>query len=181
MHIVKCGFTGHFHIIGIDPGNIQSAISVFEGTNNLIQETFIDQNDNILGWILNESYKLKPCAFAIEKIASYGMPVGETVFETVYWSGRFHQLIREEQRHADIYRITRNKVKNHICHSSRAKDSNIRQALIDRFGAPGTKKTPGKTYGIKKDMWAALAVAVTCFDLMINDSKDTHNYIINNT
>jgi hypothetical protein len=46
----------------------------------------------------------------------------------------------------------------------RAKDSNIRQALIDRFGEPGTKKVPGLLYGIKKDEWSALALGVFWHD-----------------
>jgi hypothetical protein len=46
----------------------------------------------------------------------------------------------------------------------RAKDQNIRQALIDRLGPPGTKKNPGPTYGVTSHMWSALAVAVTAHD-----------------
>jgi hypothetical protein len=41
----------------------------------------------------------------------------------------------------------------------RAKDANIRQALIDKLGAVGTKKAPGPLYGISGHLWAALAVA----------------------
>jgi hypothetical protein len=59
-------------------------------------------------------------------------------------------------------------VKAHLCRSAKAKDSNVRQALIDLFGgkenAIGTKKTPGPLYGISGDVWAALAVAVTWYD-----------------
>ena len=65
--------------------------------------------------------------------------------------------------------IYRKDVKLHLCGSPRAKDSNIRQALIDRFGpgkekAIGLKKTPGPLYGVKSHVWAALAVAVTHLD-----------------
>lgn len=93
-------------------------------------------------------------------IASYGMAVGAEVFETCVWIGRFMQA------HPDLnmHRIKRGDVKMHLCHSMRAKDANIRQALIDRLGAPGTKKNPGKTYGVSGDVWAALAVAVTYHD-----------------
>ena len=53
-----------------------------------------------------------------------------------------------------------------LCGDARAKDPNIRAALIDRWGgskaaAVGTKKSPGPLYGFKSDMWAALAVAET--------------------
>lgn len=38
-------------------------------------------------------------------------------------------------------------------------------ALIDRFGgkdaAIGRKATPGPLYGITKDLWSALAIAIT--------------------
>lgn len=91
-----------------------------------------------------------------EKIASYGMAVGESTFETVFWTGRFCQAF--DGLH---YRITRGQVKMHLCQSMRAKEANIRQALIDKFGPTGTKKNPGKLYGISKHLWAALAVAVT--------------------
>ena len=62
---------------------------------------------------------------------------------------------------------------SHGCLS--AKDKNIRQALIDRYGVVGTKKDPGFFYvnGTKfaKDMWAAMAVAVTYFDKYIKGVK----------
>jgi hypothetical protein len=64
------------------------------------------------------------------------MPVGAEVFETIYWSGRFAEAYGVEHD----ARITRIDVKMHLCHSPRAKDGNVRQALIDRFGKPGTKK-----------------------------------------
>ena len=57
-------------------------------------------------------------------------------------------------------------IKVHLCESARAKDGNVRQALIDRIGAQGTKKKPGPTYGVSKDVWAALAVAVCAHDTL---------------
>jgi hypothetical protein len=96
----------------------------------------------------------------LEMIASYGMPVGREVFETCVWIGRFMGAFGAGR----CDRVTRIAVKSHICHSARANDGNIRQALIDRLGAPGTKKQPGATYGLSGDVWAALAVAVTWLD-----------------
>ena len=65
--------------------------------------------------------------------------------------------------------VYRKDVKLHLCGDLRAKDANIRQALIDLFGpgkerAIGKKKTPGPLYGIRKHEWSALAVAVTYHD-----------------
>jgi hypothetical protein len=64
----------------------------------------------------------------------------------------------------DIVRVYRQEVKLHHCKTTKAKDSNIRQALIDRFGAPGVKKEPGHTYGLSKDMWSAFAIGVYTLD-----------------
>ena len=56
------------------------------------------------------------------------------------------------------------------CHGSRAKDTNIRQALVDRFapGQPnhgkGTKAEPGWFYGFRADVWQAYALAVYVAD-----------------
>lgn len=95
---------------------------------------------------------------AIEMIASYGMAVGREVFETCVWIGRFQQAWHQPDAVRLVYRKD---VKLHLCQSPRAKDANIRQALLDLIGPQGTKKAPGPTYGVSKHAWAALAVAVT--------------------
>jgi hypothetical protein len=105
-----------------------------------------------------------PVPLAIEMIASYGMPVGAEVFETCVWIGRFTQASR-----GPVTRILRREVKDHLCHSPRANDATVRQALIDRYGpgkeaAIGTKHRTGPLYGIKADIWAALAVGVVMHD-----------------
>lgn len=70
-------------------------------------------------------------------IASYGMPVGKEVFDTCVWIGKFAEASKLKEEY-----IYRKDEKMNICHSMKAKDSNIRQALIDRFGVVGTKKAP---------------------------------------
>lgn len=128
-------------------------------THNPLYETNVRVLEYLTGFRHEFDASLRP-TLVIEKIASFGMPVGAEVFETVFWSGRFAEAYGIER----VHRITRIEVKNHICHSSRAKDGNIRQALIDRFGVVGTKKNPGPLFGISGDLWASLAVAVTWHD-----------------
>jgi hypothetical protein len=103
---------------------------------------------------------------AIEMVASYGMAVGATVFETCVWSGRFiERWLVSDKRRPEPVRVHRKEVKIHLCGSMRAKDANIRQALIDRYGgkesAIGKKANPGPLYGMSGDCWSALAVAIT--------------------
>jgi uncharacterized alpha-E superfamily protein len=87
------------------------------------------------------------------------------VFETVFWTGR---LFERAHYRARVERMPRRAVKVHLCHSSRAQDSNVRVALLDRFGgrerAIGKKQTPGPLYGLKSHEWSALAIAITWWD-----------------
>ena len=145
-------------VVAIDPGPENSALAVWNGVS-VLHKLYATNAD-----ILRELERWKNSACVIERVASYGMPVGEEVFETVHWSGRFAQAFGAEK----VHRIPRLKVKLHLCHDSRAKDGNIRQALIDRFGKPGTKASPGVLYGITGDLWAALALAVTWWDQRVS-------------
>ena len=145
-------------ILAIDPGPIESAWVLWNG--EVIGSHGKQSNTEIASWISSAQIATAD-RLAIEMIASYGMPVGAEVFETCVWIGRFMQSFGDTRR---VDRLTRNEVKNHLCHSSRAKDSNIRQAIIDRLGPVGTKKAPGPCYGLAGDEWAALAVALTWWD-----------------
>jgi hypothetical protein len=78
----------------------------------------------------------------------------------VWWTGRF----TEAARPVKVVQLPRRQVKVAICGDTKAKDANIRAALLDRFGgskAKGTKAKPGPLYGMTADMYSALAIAVT--------------------
>lgn len=102
---------------------------------------------------------------AIEMVASYGMPVGATVFDTCVWIGR----IAERFGWNNTTLVYRKAVKLHLCNSLSAKDANIRQAILDLYPRTGggktpqigTKKEPGPLYGVEKHAWAALGVGIT--------------------
>jgi hypothetical protein len=148
------------NVLAIDPGNIDSAYVLYDTETPVILDKMKLGNNDLMSWMVEGHVHEIPYEHcAIEMIASYGMPVGKEVFETCLWIGRYIQACNHQKiKHSLIYRKD---VKVHLCQSMKAKDGNIRQALIDRFGAPGTKKQPGFTYGVSKDIWAALAVAVT--------------------
>ena len=100
---------------------------------------------------------------AIEMVACFGMAVGREVFETCLWIGRFY-----ERLHCTPELVYRQQVKLHHCHSNKAKDANIRQALLDRFGgkhvAIGNKANPGAFYGLRSHLWSCLAIATYVYD-----------------
>jgi len=155
-------------ILAIDPGNLQSAYVVMDSDLRPL-EFKKAENEELLERIPRLLDRYEDLSLAIEMVASYGMPVGASVFETCVWIGRFWQACDVLPRKALVYRIDE---KLTLCHDSRAKDANIRQALIDRFayGMPnkgkGTKKEPGWFYGFSADVWQAYAVGVTCADMM---------------
>jgi hypothetical protein len=147
--------------IAVDPGPTESAFVVFRDGEmvdfgKVSTDEMLDILKSVAFWLGTKC--------VIEMIASYGMAVGAEVFETCVNVGRFMQAFGVER----CTRITRIQIKNHICHSPRANDSNIRQAIIDRYGgkekAIGKKHSKGPLYGVSADVWAALAVALTYMD-----------------
>jgi hypothetical protein len=150
----------HQNLIAIDPGNIESAVVVWNGEKIQFAKKMF--NEPLRTWLKEQLTTFPGITVHCEMIASYGMPVGVEVFETCLMIGSIQQITFDN---GGMFRkVFRKDVKMHLCNSMRAKDSNIRQSLIDRFGAPGTKKNQGLTYGLSGDLWAAFAVAVTAFD-----------------
>lgn len=140
-------------IFAIDPGPEQSGWVLWNHEQGVVLESGVSPNT----WIVNHLYE-RNYRVACEMIASYGMPVGAEVFETCVWIGRFWHVSNSFQR------IFRRDVKLHLCHSAKAKDGNVWQAIVDRYGNPGTKKKPGVLYGVRSHARAALAVAITYGD-----------------
>ena len=153
------------NVLAIDPGPEQSAWLIVNEAGVLCSFGIVP-NQQVLERLETWASpgEARQPEVVIEMIASYGMAVGTSVFETCVWIGRFEQ--HAANYGALVTRLPRLAVKMHLCHTARAKDSNVRQALVDRFGDPGTKKNPGKLYGIKSHLWPALALAVTYLDMM---------------
>ena len=117
-------------ILSIDPGNEYSAYSLLDENLKPVKFGKVLNHDLLI--ILEELFLIECITdVAIEMIASYGMAVGKTVFDTCVWIGRFYQLISERSNIKPTF-IYRKDEKMCICGNMKAKDSNIRQALIDR-------------------------------------------------
>lgn len=143
-------------IIGIDPGPTKSSIAIIGGQSAPRCST--NNNSDLALW-LSRTFVYDDAILAIEFPQSFGMPVGASIFETCMWAGRFVQAWPNESR--VCYRKS---IVTALCGSARAKDANVRAALIEHYGgksaAIGNKKTPGPLYGIHGDEWQALAVAL---------------------
>lgn len=156
-------------VLAIDPGNTESAYC-FVDAETLQPGSFGKVRNQELLSIVN--LYVYDC-IVIERVASYGMAVGRDVFETCEWVGRFTQAALP----LDADYIYRKEEKLHICGDSKAKDTNIRRALIDRFArhdlknGKGTKKNPDWFYGFSADCWAAYAVAVTYIETKMAPKK----------
>lgn len=145
-------------ILALDPGPEKTGWVVYGDFGWAAQRVIVagvEPNDEVLYGFTE--YVESVDRLAIEMIDSYGMPVGKDVFRTLVWIGRFMQAW---PRPDEVRLIERRVIKMELCGTPRAKDSNVRQALIDRVGPPGTKRNQGPTYGCSGHIWAALAVAV---------------------
>lgn len=158
-------------VLAIDPGPIESAYTVIHDNGEPIRFHKLP-NVHLREKILIASNDFEEVDHvAVEMVASYGMAVGKDVFETCVWIGRFCEAIRGNwYPFSEPDLVYRRDVKMHHCGQVKAKDSNIRQALVDRFApgvrnhGKGTKAEPGWFYGFSADVWQAYALAVLVAD-----------------
>ena len=161
----------------IDPGTRESGTVVYSYSGFVIEPNPAIDNEKLLEHIKMHSRMDGSNYLAdlliIEMVSSYGMAVGKEVFETCVWIGRFMQAFGPENTRL----VYRRDVKMHLCNSMRAKDANIRQAVIDKFPADGggkvpqigTKSKPGPLYGVTKHAMPALALGITYFETVYKD------------
>ena len=155
-------------IFSIDPGTTRSAWLRFDGekpvafgiaANDVLVRAL--RTGGLPDVVVIEGVELYgPDVVVIEKIESYGMAVGAEVFETVFVSGQ----MAEAAHRVPVVLLPRRAVKLALCGDSRARDANIRQACIDRFGGSAATRKGGALHGVTKDVWSALAIALAYMD-----------------
>ena len=154
-------------ILALDPGTTETGWCLYDTDGPAVIDHATQPNEQVRVMLHllrgDVSPMVRPQLLAVERFASYGMAVGQEVFDTCEWAGRF-----VEAWGGRVERVFRRDVKSELCHSQQAGDSNVRQAILDRFPRTGggktpqvgTKGQPGPLYGMSGDMWAALGVAV---------------------
>ena len=150
-------------IFAIDPGNIKSAYVIVGSDMQVLEHC---KADNLqVEKALYKALKIPNIEIVCESVTCYGMPVGKEVFDTCKQIGRFEHI-------CDLFKnrinyVPRIKEKTIICHDAKAKDSNIRRALIDKYAkfdfknGKGNKRNPDWFQGFGGDEWSAFAVAET--------------------
>jgi hypothetical protein len=148
-------------VFAIDPGTTHTGYAIMDGME--VKSFGIIKNYDLLTML--EIVEFKPDVILVyEMVACYGMAVGAEVFDTCVWIGRFIERFKGLS-----LPVFRRDVKHHLCNSAKAKDGNVRQAILDKYPATGggatpqvgTKKQPGPLYGVNSHVWPAIGVGLT--------------------
>ena len=105
-------------VIGIDPGNTESAYCIIDGDTLRPIDFGKMENDVLRRYLRQNATFEEEDRAAIEMVASYGMAVGRDVFDTCRWVGRFEEILTRKL-YVPPRLIYRKEEKLHICHDSR--------------------------------------------------------------
>ena len=159
-------------ILAVDPGSFRSGCIAYdtdtESILNILRDTdgkSMMLNEELVYYIKNRGLYALYDAVVIEDIQCYGSPMGKSTIATCKWIGRFWQAA--DTLGIPTHFIFRKDIRKHHTGKGSGKggDAKIRAALIKRFGEPGTKKNPGKLFGITHDNWSSTAIAVYFGDM----------------
>ena len=176
-------------ILGIDPGPEKSGVVAYRTTGPALMTS--SRGPYLTGHYSNDClrYSLDGhawCCVAIEWPVSYGKPVGDSVFHTCRWAGRFEEAAKHHER---LLLIPAPQVGHVLCGSRNAKRGQIRRVVLDQFAQTGggsvpeigTKAKPGPLYAIRAlgtaggsdHVWSALAVAVAAAKMLEDERQET--------
>lgn len=149
-------------IYAVDPGTFKSAFVFFDPVAQRIVDMGIEDNNLLVRQLSVGTRRMT--VFAIEMIASFGFSVGKEIFETVWWTGRFHQAVTGQD--VPVFPVTRKQVVVHHTGKATTGDSAVRASMIARFGKENLK-------GCVYDIWSALAIASCVSDHLYGKVADT--------
>jgi hypothetical protein len=155
-------------IFAIDPGPRTSGTVFIQPSGKAWGADPKMDNDYLLGLLRTDLYA---SVIACESIEAMYAHVGKETIQTIRFIGRIQEACHQSRR--KLVMLSPQEVKKIVCGTASAKDPAVRQALIDKIGPPGTKKEPGKTYGVSSHAWRALAVG---YAAQLSDSDhDSHD------
>ncbi len=155
------------NIIAIDPGPELSALVAYDPLTRLPLDMRLIATTDALAWLRRadpDDYGVLAVEYTppytLQTASGQGFVPSQVVATAIEigamreaWCGAFALVSRLD-------------VKKHLLGKTSGNDAMVAAALVDRYGgtlaaAKGTKRARGPLYGIKRDLWAALAVAVT--------------------
>ena len=129
-------------ILGIDPGPVRTAWVLIHGSgeNTRVLRSDWAENEKVADDIRSSAVGGSVIQRVVcEDVRSYGLAVGETVFMTCRWIGRFWEMF---EGYTEFIIADEPTIKIHLCGVAKAKDTNVRRAAFDRFEPYGGGKTP---------------------------------------
>jgi Holliday junction resolvasome RuvABC endonuclease subunit len=176
-------------VAGVDPGPVTSGFAVIEYDEENLRVLYADkevENEILRISLVNACYMSlthgnlfasSSITVAIEKVVSYGKSVGQTTFDTAFWSGMF--CCAAKTAGMGVKLVSRPEVKTILYGATTYRDeatgsrkgvSNaiLKTCIESRFEPTGggknpfvgTKAQPGPLYGVPSHAMSALAVAI---------------------
>jgi len=157
-------------VLGIDPGSFRTGWAVVDSETKEIEDFGLTDNIDLVSGYRDQVLDVD---FAvIEAITPYGR-VGKTIMDTVLWSGILSESLYKSV--GDCFFIHRKTIMVEMCGTPKGNDTDIRHAIIDLYPPVGGGKTPqiglksspGPLFGIKKDIWSAIAVSLAFIEIYL--------------
>jgi hypothetical protein len=146
-------------VLAVDPGPTESAWALISEPWNrpTILQHAKEPTGSLLAKLRNRAWSDSPHVLVLEQIQSYGKVAGRTLFDTAYVTGRLAEAY-DQHYVGEVVLMPRRDVKLRLVGRANSGDTDVRRALLDIYGSPGTKTAPGALYGIRRDEWSALAL-----------------------
>jgi Holliday junction resolvasome RuvABC endonuclease subunit len=125
-------------VLGLDPGNVKTGIVALK----IFEDDFIVNSEILLSGHLDNSEILEILKgyhynwSFIETIEGRNNRVGKTVFDTLFWIGRFYERIIEEASHTPntVRRFYPRHIWQYIAGRPNSNDSDIKKGLERLYG-----------------------------------------------
>ncbi len=150
-------------VIGLDPGSEHSSFVHWNGKEILNKGTHPNEEllDILIGDYCDVASIAEDIILAVERMVHITNG-GTAIVDTLLWAGQFYHAWKGQKEFVPRYKVTL--ALTGQMPSKRA-DKAVRDVLLARFGAPGTKKNPNPiTYSLKSHLWQAFGLAVAHWD-----------------
>lgn len=172
-------------IVCFDPGNNLTGWCVYSIENKVLFYKNKEDNLEVIEKFKEFFQKYNILQVGIEYPSSYGMSVGQSLYDTCTFVGILIQISKDNNINPEL--VFRKSVKMFLCNSVRAKDAEVNLRVREYFGEDNTIKSPNVFYWNEEveknggnkwcnnDQYAS--IAVLCYliyphDILIKNEKE---------